>query len=151
MAWCAAAETARGPGGNDVRRGLKHFAPGSKVWVLPTEKVVAWWNTVHTAQAEVRQPRQCGDLIAALAVLATTTPATTTKRARSPPFSARCAPSLRISDCLGPTSTISTTSDGAKSPPGNRSRLAGQSTPQWSKLSHRLTTAILRHWRQSGR
>ena len=39
LAYCVvanvAAETARGEGGLDIRSGLKHFAPGAKVWVLP--------------------------------------------------------------------------------------------------------------------
>jgi hypothetical protein len=39
LAYCVvanvAAETAQGEGGLEVRSGLKHFAPGAKVWVLP--------------------------------------------------------------------------------------------------------------------
>jgi hypothetical protein len=30
-----ARETANGPGGLEIRAGLKHFPPGAKVWVLP--------------------------------------------------------------------------------------------------------------------
>lgn len=30
-------ETAHGPGGLDLRRGLRHFAAGAKVWVLPVQ------------------------------------------------------------------------------------------------------------------
>jgi hypothetical protein len=41
LAWCVvanvAAETSHGEGGQEVRRGLKHFAPGAKVWVLPPQ------------------------------------------------------------------------------------------------------------------
>lgn len=41
LAWCVVAnvqaETAHGPDGEDVRAGLKHFAPGAKVWVLPPQ------------------------------------------------------------------------------------------------------------------
>ncbi|GAA2794514.1 SCO4402 family protein [Crossiella cryophila] len=41
LAWCVvanvAAETAHGPGGQEIRQGLKHFAPGAKVWVLPPQ------------------------------------------------------------------------------------------------------------------
>jgi hypothetical protein len=41
LAWCVVAnvlaETARGEGGQDVRPGLKHFAPGAKMWVLPPQ------------------------------------------------------------------------------------------------------------------
>ena len=41
LAWCVVAnvtaETTHGEGGEDVRRGLKHFAPGAKVWVLPPQ------------------------------------------------------------------------------------------------------------------
>jgi hypothetical protein len=32
-----AAETARGEGGLDLRRGARHFAAGAKVWVLPPQ------------------------------------------------------------------------------------------------------------------
>jgi hypothetical protein len=32
-----AGETAHGEGGLELRRGLKHFAPGAKVWVLPPQ------------------------------------------------------------------------------------------------------------------
>jgi hypothetical protein len=32
-----AAETAAGEGGLDVRAGIRHFAPGTKVWVLPPQ------------------------------------------------------------------------------------------------------------------
>ena len=32
-----AAETARGEGGLDLRRGVRHFAAGAKVWVLPPQ------------------------------------------------------------------------------------------------------------------
>lgn len=28
-------ETGHGPGGRDVQRGTRHFAPGAKVWLLP--------------------------------------------------------------------------------------------------------------------
>ncbi|MCR6484322.1 hypothetical protein M8542_15980 [Amycolatopsis sp. OK19-0408] len=31
------AETTHGEGGEDVQRGLEHFAPGAKVWVLPPQ------------------------------------------------------------------------------------------------------------------
>ncbi|NBH07805.1 hypothetical protein [Amycolatopsis sp. SID8362] len=41
LAWCVVAnvlaETTHGEGGEDVQRGLKHFAPGAKVWVLPPQ------------------------------------------------------------------------------------------------------------------
>ncbi|RSD19321.1 hypothetical protein [Amycolatopsis eburnea] len=41
LAWCVVAnvlaETTHGEGGQDVQRGLKHFAPGAKVWVLPPQ------------------------------------------------------------------------------------------------------------------
>lgn len=41
LAWCVVAnvvaETARGEDGQDIRPGLKHFAPGAKVWVLPPQ------------------------------------------------------------------------------------------------------------------
>ncbi|MDH6111504.1 hypothetical protein P3T36_004658 [Kitasatospora sp. MAP12-15] len=37
--WCVVANVARetrhGPGGEQVQSGLKHFAPGAKLWVLP--------------------------------------------------------------------------------------------------------------------
>ncbi|GAA2794527.1 hypothetical protein [Crossiella cryophila] len=43
LAWCVvanvAAETAHGPGGQESRQGLKHFAPGAKVWVLPPQSM----------------------------------------------------------------------------------------------------------------
>jgi hypothetical protein len=32
-----AAETAHGEGGLELRRGVKHFPPGAKVWVLPPQ------------------------------------------------------------------------------------------------------------------
>jgi len=149
LAWCVVAnvaeETAHGPDGQEVRRGLKHFAPRAKVWVLPpqwgdggdsvfilgrhrgrgqgrlarlvvprvhltdfrvrgvysaavhreltrpwprwdrplmqwasqgeAEKAAAWWNTVDVAQSGVSRPRQRGELIAALTLFVTTTPA----------------------------------------------------------------------------
>jgi hypothetical protein len=41
LTWCVVAnvlaETLHGEGGEDVQRGLKHFAPGAKVWVLPPQ------------------------------------------------------------------------------------------------------------------
>ena len=41
LTWCVVAnvlaETTHGEGGEDVQRGLKHFAPGAKVWVLPPQ------------------------------------------------------------------------------------------------------------------
>jgi hypothetical protein len=41
LAWCVVAnvapEVACGEGGLDVRRGLPHFAPNAKVWVLPPQ------------------------------------------------------------------------------------------------------------------
>ncbi|MGO1051939.1 SCO4402 family protein [Crossiella sp. CA198] len=41
LAWCVvanvAAETAHGPGGQEIRQGLRHFVPGAKVWVLPPQ------------------------------------------------------------------------------------------------------------------
>ena len=41
LAWCVvanvAAETAHGEGGQEIHKGLKHFAPGAKVWVLPPQ------------------------------------------------------------------------------------------------------------------
>lgn len=41
LAWCVVAnvahETAQGEGGLEIRAGLKHFAPGAKVWVLPPQ------------------------------------------------------------------------------------------------------------------
>lgn len=41
LAWCVvanvAAHTTHGPDGVEVRRGLKHFAPGAKLWVLPPQ------------------------------------------------------------------------------------------------------------------
>ncbi len=41
LAYCVVAnvagETAQGEGGLDIRAGLKHFAPGAKVWVLPAQ------------------------------------------------------------------------------------------------------------------
>jgi hypothetical protein len=41
LAWCVVAnvavETFQGEGGLEVRQGLKHFAPGAKVWVLPPQ------------------------------------------------------------------------------------------------------------------
>jgi len=41
LAWCVganvAAEVAYGEGGLDVRRGLPHFAPHARVWVLPPQ------------------------------------------------------------------------------------------------------------------
>ncbi|MGO1051940.1 SCO4402 family protein [Crossiella sp. CA198] len=41
LLWCVvanvAAETTHGPGGQEVQQGLKHFAPGAKVWVLPQQ------------------------------------------------------------------------------------------------------------------
>jgi hypothetical protein len=40
-AWCVVAnvavETAHGDAGLELRRGLKHFSPGAKVWVLPPQ------------------------------------------------------------------------------------------------------------------
>lgn len=147
LAWCVvanvASETAHGEGGQDARQGLKHFAPGAKVWVLPpqwgdggenvfvigrhrgrsqgrlarmvvdrhyltnfrvrgvyspvvyrelvrpwkqwgdqslrlwdsqddADRVAQWWNSEHVAQRGVRQPRQRGDLIGILAMLAYT-------------------------------------------------------------------------------
>jgi hypothetical protein len=39
LAWCVVANVAReipsGPGGLEIRRGTRHFSPGTKVWVLP--------------------------------------------------------------------------------------------------------------------
>lgn len=37
----AAAETARGEGGLDLSRGVRHFAAGAKVWVLPPQWATA--------------------------------------------------------------------------------------------------------------
>ena len=41
LAYCVAAnvadETAQGEGGLEIRAGLKHFAPGAKVWILPPQ------------------------------------------------------------------------------------------------------------------
>ncbi|GAA2794523.1 SCO4402 family protein [Crossiella cryophila] len=41
LAWSVvanvAAETTHGPGGQENRQGLKHFSPGTKVWVLPPQ------------------------------------------------------------------------------------------------------------------
>ncbi|MEU5257873.1 hypothetical protein [Amycolatopsis sp. NPDC021455] len=41
LTWCVVAnvlaETTHGEAGEDVQRGLKHFAPGAKVWVLPPQ------------------------------------------------------------------------------------------------------------------
>lgn len=41
LGWCVVAnvlaETTHGEGGEDIQRGLKHFAPGAKVWVLPPQ------------------------------------------------------------------------------------------------------------------
>jgi len=34
-------QTAHGEGGLELRRGLRHFAPGAKVWVLPAQWVTA--------------------------------------------------------------------------------------------------------------
>jgi hypothetical protein len=41
LAYCVAAniadETTQGEGGLEIRAGLKHFAPGAKVWILPPQ------------------------------------------------------------------------------------------------------------------
>jgi len=34
-------QTAHGEGGLELHRGLRHFAPGAKVWVLPAQWVTA--------------------------------------------------------------------------------------------------------------
>lgn len=41
LGWCVVANVAthtrHGPGGQDIYRGLNHFAAGAKVWVLPVQ------------------------------------------------------------------------------------------------------------------
>ncbi|WP_346127512.1 hypothetical protein [Lentzea roselyniae] len=49
LGWCVAAETFHGEGGVEARSGLKHFAPGAKMWVCRRSGVMvgrtsSWWE-----------------------------------------------------------------------------------------------------------
>ena len=41
-----AKQTHHGPGGQQVREGLRHFAPGAKIWVLPVQWGDGWQDAV---------------------------------------------------------------------------------------------------------